>query len=142
MAGLRCGYCITQPETIRRMRPHLTWDSVNIMALAAANASLGDAEQAANGRRLNTKTRQFVLDEIKKLGFDHIPSQANFLMIDVKQPVRPLIDAMSKLNVQVGRAFPSLPNHMRVTIGKQDEMEAFMSAFKKVALTMPATTSA
>jgi histidinol-phosphate aminotransferase len=91
---------------------------------------------------LNTKTRQFVLDEIKKLGFDHIPSQANFLMIDVKQPVRPLIDAMSKLNVQVGRAFPSLPNHMRVTIGKQDEMEAFMSAFKKVALTTPAITSA
>src|SRR5438105_13550786 len=28
MAGLRCGYCIAQPETIQRMRPHLTWDSV------------------------------------------------------------------------------------------------------------------
>jgi histidinol-phosphate aminotransferase len=142
MAGLRCGYCITQPETIRRMRPHLTWDSVNIMALAAANASLSDRDQVSHGCRLNTETKQFVLDEIKKLGFDHIPSQANFLMIDVKQPVRPLIDAMSKLNVQVGRAFPSLPNHMRVTIGKQNEMEAFMSAFKKVALTTPATTSA
>ena len=142
MAGLRCGYCITQPETISRMRPHLTWDSVNIMGLAAANASLNDPDQVSHGRRLNTETKQFVLDEIKKLGFDHIPSQANFLMIDVKQPVRPLIDAMSKLNVQVGRAFPSLPNHMRVTIGKQDEMEAFMSAFKKVALTTPATTSA
>ena len=142
MAGLRCGYCITQPETIKRMRPHLTWDSVNIMALAAANASLSDSDQVSNGRRLNIKTRQFVLDEIKKLGFNHIPSQANFLMIDVKQPVRPLIDAMSKLNVQVGRAFPSLPNHMRVTIGKQDEMEAFMNAFRKVAVTPPATTNA
>src|SRR4051795_1829043 len=40
MAGLRCGYCIAQPETIRKMRPHLTWDSVNVLALAAANASL------------------------------------------------------------------------------------------------------
>jgi histidinol-phosphate aminotransferase len=139
MAGLRCGYCITQPETIKRMRPHLTWDSVNIMALAAANASLSDATQVSNGRRLNTKTRQFVLDEIKKLGFDHIPSQANFLMVDMKQPVRPLIDAMSKLNVQVGRAFPTLPNHMRVTIGKQDEMEAFLTAFKKVAATQSTT---
>src|SRR5438045_4031539 len=74
MAGLRCGYCITQPETIKRMRPHLTWDSVNIMALAAANASLKDPDQVPNGRRLNTKTKQFVLDQIKKLGFDHIPS--------------------------------------------------------------------
>jgi len=131
MAGLRCGYCVTQPETIRRMRPHLTWDSVNIMALAAANASLNDPDQVPNGRRLNTRTKQFVLEEIKKLGFEHIPSQANFMMIDVKQPVRSMIDSMSKLGVQVGRAFPALPNHMRVTIGKQAEMEAFMEAFRK-----------
>src|ERR1051325_344333 len=105
MAGLRCGYCVTQPETIRRMRPHLTWDSVNVLALAAANASLNDPDQVANGRRSNTKTRRFVLDEIKKLGFEHIPSQANFIMIDMKQPVRPLIESMNKLGVQVGHRF-------------------------------------
>lgn len=132
MAGLRCGYCITSAETVRRMRPHLTWDSVNILALAAANASLNDPDQLANGRRLNAQTKQFVSAEIKQLGFAHIPSQANFMMIDMKQPVRPLIDGMNKLGVQVGRVFPSLPNHMRVTIGKQNEMEAFMAAFRKL----------
>ena len=26
MAGLRLGYCVAQPETIKRMRPHQTWD--------------------------------------------------------------------------------------------------------------------
>ena len=130
MAGLRCGYCVAQTETIQRMRPHLTWDSVNIMALAAAIASLNDSDQVPNGRRLNGQTKQFVSDEIKKLGYTHIPSQANFMMIDVKRPVRPLIDAMNKLSVQVGRAFPALPNHMRVTIGKQAEMEAFLAAFR------------
>ena len=76
MAGLRCGYCITQPETIRRMRPHLTWDSVNILALAAARASLDDNDQVPNGRRLNNLTRKFVLDEVRKLGLAYIPSQA------------------------------------------------------------------
>jgi histidinol-phosphate aminotransferase len=135
MAGLRCGYCIAQEATIRRMRPHLTWDSVNIMALAAANASLNDADQVPSGRRLNNQIKQFVSDEIKKLGYQHIPSQANFIMIDMKRPVRPLIDSMNKLGVQVGRAFPALPNHMRVTIGKQNEMEAFLSAFRETAAT-------
>lgn len=142
MAGLRCGYCITQPETIRRMRPHLTWDSVNIMALAAANASLNDADQVPKGRRLNTETKQFVLGQIKKLGYEHIPSQANFVMIDMKQPVRPFIESMSKFGVQVGRAFPALPNHMRVTIGKPAEMEAFLTAFKKAGATQSTTTRA
>ena len=131
MAGLRCGYCIAQPETIQRMRPHLTWDSVNIMALAAAIASLNDPEQVPNGRRMNSETKQFVSAQIKQLGYEHIPSQANFIMIDMKRPVRPLIDSMNRSGVSVGRAFPALPNHMRVTIGKQNEMEAFLAAFRK-----------
>jgi histidinol-phosphate aminotransferase len=132
MAGLRCGYCIAQPETIQRLRPHQTWDSVNIMALAAANASLNDSDQVTNGRRWNSETKKFVTGVLDKMGFGQIPSQANFMMIDVKRPVRPLIDALKQRGVQVGRAFPSLPSHLRVTIGKQAEMEAFLSAFRQV----------
>ncbi len=132
MAGLRCGYCIAQPETIQRLRPHQTWDSVNIMALAAANASLNDPAQVTNGRRWNSETKKFVTGVLDKMGFAQIPSQANFMMIDVQRPVRPLIDGLKQRSVQVGRAFPSLPNHMRVTIGKQAEMEAFLSAFRQV----------
>jgi len=131
MAGLRFGYCIAQPETIQRMRPHLTLGSVIIMALAASIASLNDPDQVPNGRRMNNQTKQFVSDEIKQLGYEHIPSQANFIMIDMKRPVRPLIEAMNRSGVSVGRAFPALPNHMRVTIGKQDEMDAFLAAFRK-----------
>ncbi len=132
MAGLRCGYCIAQPETIQRLRPHQTWDSVNIMALAAANASLNDGEHVNNGRRLNSETKKFVIAELDKIGYRHIPSQANFMMIDMKRAVRPVIDALNQRGVQVGRPFPSLPNHMRVTIGKQGEMETFLSAFRQV----------
>jgi histidinol-phosphate aminotransferase len=51
-------------------------------------------------------------------------------MIDVKRPVLPLIQAMKERRVQVGRLFPALPNHMRLTIGKKSEMEAFLSAFR------------
>src|SRR6266403_4815386 len=42
MAGLRCGYCVAQKETIDRLRRNQMWDSVNCMALAAATASLDD----------------------------------------------------------------------------------------------------
>ena len=53
-------------------------------------------------------------------------------MFDCKRPVVPLIQAMKQRNVHVGRLFPALPNHMRVTIGKSSEMESFVSAFKQV----------
>ena len=127
MAGLRCGYCVAQSEVIERMRPHQTWDSVNIMALAAAIASLKDRNQVTNGRRLNAETKAYVSQRLAKLGYKHIPSQANFLMADMKRPVQPLIAALRKQGVQVGRLFPSLPNHLRVTIGKPAEMEIFLS---------------
>ena len=132
MAGLRCGYCIAQRETIERMRPHEPWDSVNIMALAAAIASLNDPDQVANGKRLNSEAKTFVTSELDTMGYKQIPSQANFIMVDVKRPVAPLIQAMKQRNVQVGRLFPALPNHMRVTIGKKTEMEAFLSAFRQI----------
>jgi histidinol-phosphate aminotransferase len=132
MAGLRCGYCIAQPSAIQRMRPHQTWDSVSIMAIVAAIASLNDAHQVTSGRRLNHAVKGSVVNELRTLGFETIPSQANFIMVDLKRDTRPVIAALRQHGVQVGRAFPALPNHLRVTIGKQIEMTAFMSAFRQV----------
>jgi histidinol-phosphate aminotransferase len=133
MAGLRCGYCVAQKETIDQLRPHQMWDSVNIMALAAASASLDDPDQVPNGRRLNNEAKVFVTGELDTMGYKSIPSQANFLMFDCKRPVVPLIQTLKQRNVHVGRLFPALPNHMRLTIGKKSEMETFLSAFREVA---------
>src|SRR5213083_1479713 len=86
MAGLRCGYAVAQPETITQLSSHQSWDSVNIMAVAAAGASLNDETQVTNGRRRNGETRAYLTSELKSIGYEHIPSQANFIMIDVKRP--------------------------------------------------------
>ena len=102
------------------------------MALAAAIASLNDPDQVANGKRLNSEAKTFVTSELDTMGYKQIPSQANFIMVDVKRPVVPLIQAMKQRNVQVGRLFPALPNHMRVTIGKKTEMESFLSTFRQI----------
>src|SRR6266404_817199 len=132
MAGLRCGYCVAQKETIDRLRENQMWDSVNCMALAAATASLDDLDHVPNGQRLNREAKTFVTSELDKMGYKQIPSQANFIMFDCKRPVVPLIQAMKQRNVHVGRLFPTLPNYMRLTIGKKTEMESFVSAFKQV----------
>jgi histidinol-phosphate aminotransferase len=132
MAGLRCGYCVAQKEPIERMRRQQMWDSVNCMALAAATASLDDLEHVPNGQRLNKEAKQFTTSELEKMGYKSIPSQANFIMFNCKKPVVPLIKAMKEQNVHVGRLFPALPNHMRLTIGKKAEMEAFLAAFRQL----------
>ena len=131
MAGLRCGYCVAQKETIERMRRNQMWDSVNCMALAAATASLDDLDHVPTGQRLNREAKQFTTSELEKMGYKSIPSQANFIMFDCRRPVVPIIKAMKDRNIHVGRLFPALPNHMRITIGKKSEMESFLSAFRQ-----------
>ena len=132
MAGLRCGYSVARPELITRMREQQTWDSLNIMALVAATASLQDAAQVDDGRRRNSEVKQFVYAELDRLGLKYIPSHANFLMVDLRREVKPMIAAMRARNVEVGRLFPALPNFMRVTIGTRPQMDAFVSAFRAV----------
>ncbi|MGZ5019461.1 MAG: pyridoxal phosphate-dependent aminotransferase [Chthoniobacterales bacterium] len=132
MAGLRCGYCVGQKEAIAKLQPHQQWDSVNCMAMAAALASLPDTEQVENGRRLNSEVKAFVSAQLDSLGYKLVPSQANFIMFDLKRPVVPVIQALKQRDVQVGRLFPAMPNHMRLTIGRKNEMESFLTAFRAV----------
>jgi histidinol-phosphate aminotransferase len=132
MAGLRCGYAISSRETIKLLAAQQPWDSINIMAIAAAQASLGDTQHVIEGRKRNAATKADVVASLKKLGYEIIPSETNFIMIDTRRDVRPLLAAMRTHGIHVGRLFPALPHHMRVTIGKPDQMAAFVRAFGKV----------
>src|SRR3989440_9219117 len=106
MAGLRCGYCVAQPDKIELMRAEQSWDSVSIMAIVAALASLGDNAQVENGRKNNSDVRKFVCDELDKQKYTYMPSQANFMMIDMRREVKPIIAGVKDKKVQVGRLFP------------------------------------
>jgi len=72
------------------------------------------------------------VSELGKRGYSVIPSQANFIMFETRKPVKPLIAALKERGVEVGRLFPALPTHLRVTIGRPDDMERFLSAFAAV----------
>jgi histidinol-phosphate aminotransferase len=132
MAGLRCGYCVTQRANSARLRTHQIFDSVNILALVAARASLADTQHIAQGRKLNNEVKKNLCAELDSLGYRYIPSHANFLMIDLRREVRPIISALRSRGVEVGRLFPALPNFLRVTIGTAPEIKQFLTAFKEV----------
>jgi histidinol-phosphate aminotransferase len=132
MAGLRCGYCVTQHANIGLMSAHQTFDSVNIMALVAALASLKDSDHVPRGRKLNSEVRKTVCAELDTLGYRYITSHANFMMIDLRPEARPVIAALGSRRVEVGRVFPALPTFLRVTIGTGPQMKSFLTAFREV----------
>jgi histidinol-phosphate aminotransferase len=126
MAGLRLGYAVAQPPVIEKLGAQAAWDSVNVIALAAGRASLADPAWAEQGRKRNAATRAHLVAELGRRGFTVIPSQANFVMIDTRRDVKPLIASLRQRGVEVGRLFPALPKHLRVTLGRPEEMERFL----------------
>ena len=61
MAGLRIGYMIGRPETLRTMGQHQYGTSMNALGVAAAIASIGDDERIAQERNRNTEARDFTI---------------------------------------------------------------------------------
>jgi histidinol-phosphate aminotransferase len=119
---------VGNPETLDRLRFHQVWDNVNIHALVAARAALGDSAHVERSRQLNQETRTWVTEALTARGLRVIPSQANFVMADLGRDVGPVIEALRQQRVEVGRRFPALPTHLRVTIGTRPQMERFLGA--------------
>jgi histidinol-phosphate aminotransferase len=132
LAGLRLGYAIAQPTLIEKLAAHAAWDSVNVIALAAGRASLLDAAYVAEGRRRNAAAKAQVVTELGRLGYAVVPSQTNFILVDTRKPVAPSIEGLRERGVLVGRLFPALPRHLRVTIGTPPQMKRFLDAFAAV----------
>lgn len=132
MAGMRLGYAVGQKDAIQTIHQQLTFDNGNAAVLLAAIASLNDSEIVPlNKKRLNN-SRKWVMDQLAKSGYRVIPSQANFFMVDTGAEVTPVIHAFYERKILVGRKFPSMPNWLRVTVGKPEEMQKFLAVFREI----------
>jgi len=132
MAGLRLGYAVGSKETIAAMAPYASWSNTNAAVLAAAAASLADPNLVPRQKKLLNDTRKWLVSELTKQGRRTMPSEANFVMVDVGGDVAPVIQAFRARKILVGRKFPSLPTWLRVTVGKRDEMAAFLAALPEI----------
>ena len=78
------------------------------------------------------QAKAWVVSELERMGYRALPSATNFLMTDLRRPVPPVILALRQRNVEVGRLFPAMPTHLRVTIGTMDQMKKFVGALEQV----------
>lgn len=132
MAGLRLGYAIAQPQTIAALRRHRLANSVNALVAPAAVAALGEEGLQTTERARNREAREFTRTALADLGYPSIASEANFIMVDLKRDVREFQKACSDRGVLIGRPFPPLVTHARISIGTMEEMSAAVGVFKSI----------
>lgn len=125
MAGLRLGYAVADPRLVETMRSHLTDVDLNCAAVAGGRAALADTESVRNFAKRNTDDRQEFSNQAMARMLKPIDSHTNFVMMDVHQPADDIIQHFLKNRVRIGRHFPPLTQHIRVSLGTPAAMNEF-----------------
>ena len=133
-AGLRLGYGMGQPNTLKALQQYTNNDfGVSITTLMAGIASYQDEEWQNYCRTENAKARDYTAKALKELGYEVIPSFANFMLFPLKMKTKSFENQMWAIGIGIQtRDFNGQP-WCRVSIGTQAEMEIFVEGFKKVA---------
>jgi histidinol-phosphate aminotransferase len=133
LAGLRVGYGMADPQVVdflERVRPPF---NVNRLALVAASAALDDDGHLQKTRALNSEGRLYLDKELKRLGLDPVPTQANFILFRFDHVTESLSERLLERGIIV-RDGVSLgyPGYIRMTIGTPDQNRIVMKAIEEL----------
>jgi histidinol-phosphate aminotransferase len=132
LAGLRVGWAVAPAplvEAIGRIRQPF---NVNALALVGALAALDDDEHVRRTLETNRAGMAQLADGFRRLGLEHVPSAANFVLVRVGQGAR-VYEALLRRGVIVRPMdVYGFPAHVRVTIGLPDENTRFLDALTTV----------
>ncbi len=107
--------------------------NINSLALACAEAALDDRAHVQKTVSNNQAGMRYLTDAFKQMALDYIPSAGNFVCIDFRRPARDIYNRLLHEGVIV-RPIDNygMPNHLRVTIGREEENKRFIEALEKM----------
>jgi histidinol-phosphate aminotransferase len=129
LAGLRIGYALSSPEIadiLNRVRQPF---NTNMLAQAAALASLDDVEHVNASVTQNSEGKQYLMQALDLAGLTYLPTMANFIAINFRTDARLVYDALLRRGVIVRPvASYAMPHYLRVTIGTDEQNRRFITA--------------
>ncbi len=133
LAGLRVGYMIAHPEITNLLNRVRQPFNVNSLALAAAEAALGDEEHLRKSCELNLAGLRYLTSAFTQLGLEYIPSVANFVTVALPRPGREIYEQLLRTGV-IARGLDGygLPNHLRVSVGLDAENRRFIQSLSEI----------
>lgn len=133
LAGLRLGYAIAAPESTAYLERVRQPFNVNLLAQVGGLAALEDKDFLKKTRRMTLEGKDFIYQELSRMGLGYVLSVANFILVDVGRDSREIFNACLKFGVIVrDMGQYGLPNFIRVTIGTPKENQRFLRVLRKV----------
>jgi histidinol-phosphate aminotransferase len=138
MAGIRCGLAVAHPDVLSKLEL-CGQNAMPITSSIAARVSLEDTTLIPTRKAYIAGARNTTLKFLADNHYKVIPgSQSNCFMIDTGRDGRQVMAAMAQQKVMIGRTWSVWPNVVRITVGTNEDMAKFRTAFKQV-MDAPAT---
>lgn len=137
LAGMRIGYALGHRDLIdglNRVKNSINSYTMDRLALAAGAAAMDDKAYFDETRQKIIKTREWVTEELRGLGFDVVDSASNFVFASpVSMKAEDLFIKLKEAGLLV-RYFnkPRISEYLRISIGTDDEMKAFVEGVRKI----------
>ena len=135
LAGFRVGFCVSSKEIadyLNRVRQPF---NANSLALFAAEKALDDQDFIDKCLQLNLEQKALLFKELDSLGYECLPSRANFISFDCKQDSREAFNKLLMEGVIVrSLAVYKMPNYLRVSVGLPEENLSFLEKIKSTLL--------
>jgi len=132
LAGLRIGYLIGQPDTLKKVAERQVWGNNNQAGLAAAKVSLEDKDFVAMTRKKNAEARQHLFNYLDSKKWAYGKSMANVVFFPAPMDGKTILEQTEKRGFQIRVWDYQDKEWCRVSIGTLEEMKAFTKAFDQV----------
>jgi histidinol-phosphate aminotransferase len=131
LAGMRLGYALVSPRVCWLLDTIREPFNVNRLSIVAGPAALADQAWMRHCVAETAAGRERLAAALSALGFTVVPSQANFILVDVREDGQDLWRRLLRRGVIIRPAAGwGLPRHIRVTVGTREQNERFLEAFR------------
>lgn len=132
LAGLRVGYGLADEQVIRDINTVREPFNVNSVAQVAARAALNDKKHLEAVLRVNSAGKEYLAGEFTRMGLFYLPTEANFIFVEVGVDSRELFQKLlhKGVIVRTGDIF-GYPQFIRVSIAKEEENRRFIQVLEE-----------
>lgn len=137
LAGLRIGFAIGHPalvEALERVKNSFNSYPLDRLAITGAVAAMEDEAYFEKTRAAIIRTREKLVSDLRALGFEVLPSAANFLF--ARHPHRDAEELSRQLRERsiIVRHFrqPRIDQYLRITVGTDEQCSTLVTALGEI----------
>jgi histidinol-phosphate aminotransferase len=134
LAGLRFGFAMASPGLIRQLAKVKDSYNCDALSLAGAQAALEDQDYLRQTRAQIVATRARMTAELSKLGFNVLPSQANFVWATRSdRAVKPIFEELKQRKILVRYMnYPGCGDGLRISVGSETDIDRLLDELQRM----------